>query len=231
MYAAGEGTQEVIAKKFGVGKSIVSRIVRDLKAVRPKGIPTDSGLIAEFTSRARKILWRQDGSDKVNFDKWTARVQELLTDANKDLTKSQAVIWASKEYPCLNRLLSDYDFSAIDPCPELSPDSSQIGFEPEKAVVCDGVTQSHRDSLRWAIDAAGMTRRTGKAPQSCPCDTAWYLYVSAIEDPKDFLGKVNQIEAKGDAESADKRAVRQSGERCIKEINSMLDAMEDGGDA
>jgi hypothetical protein len=64
--------------------------------------------------------------------------------------------------------------------------------------------------------------RTGQRPISCPCDTAYYLYQQAIAEPKDFLGRVGQIESKGVGESEEEKDLKRAGKRSIRELEVML---------
>jgi hypothetical protein len=93
-------------------------------------------------------------------------------------------------------------------------------------VECKGLKQTYRDSLRWAIEAAGKWKGEKEKPTICPCWTAWYLYEQAIDDPKDFLGKVGQVESKGDADSEAQQSARLAGARSVAEIDGMLAELE-----
>jgi hypothetical protein len=91
-------------------------------------------------------------------------------------------------------------------------------------VVNEGKEQTYRESLNWALSAAGEFLRTGQRPTTCPNDAAWFLYVQAIDEPKDFMAKVAQVE-KGDNGEAD-RNTRLSAQRSIAEIEAMLAELE-----
>jgi len=95
--------------------------------------------------------------------------------------------------------------------------------EPE-GVLCLKKEQSYRENLRWAIDAAGEHLRSGKQPAACPNNSSWYLYMQAVKDPKDFLGRVGQIESKGE-EDPD-RELRTSTKHSIEEINMFLESLQ-----
>jgi len=184
----------------------------------------------EFAKRAKSVLWRQDqGKDKPHWDRWKARIEFLNSPAGGGFTKPQAIIRASKEFPCLQRLFREYDVSSYDPTPDSHPQLvMKKDIEPTGTladVLCENIKQSYRESLQWAIEAAGQYQRTGKKPLSCPCDTAYYLYQQAITEPKDFLGRVGQIESKGVGESAEDKDARRAGKRSIKEIELMLEGM------
>ena len=189
--------------------------------------------VTEFAKRVKSVLWRQDtGKVHPTYDSWQSRVAFLQDKEGGAYTKQQAIVRASKEYPCLHRLFREYDLKAFDPNPESHPNLlMKSDLAPNSTlggVICDNISQTYRQSLQWAIDAAGYFQRTGKAPISCPCDTAYYLYQQAIAEPKDFLGRVGQIESKGAVESEDEKDLKRAGKRSIKELEEML--MEIVGD-
>ena len=225
-FVAGE-TVKVLAEEFEVCINTITRVCRDLHAIRPQPRPATIDDLGAFASRAKSILWAQDhGKDHPAFDAWKARVEELKS--NSGLTKNQATVRASKEFPCLSKLFREFDVRKYDPNPESHAHIRHFGEAPPKnsQVRCEGIDQSYRDSLRWAMDAAGRTDRTGERPASCPCDRAWYLYIQAVNDTKDFLTRVGQVESKGDAESEERRSARAAGERSIAEIDGFLAELE-----
>ena len=182
--------------------------------------------VAEFAKRVRSILWREDkGPEKKTYERWQARVAELEAG---DLSHNEAVVRASKEYPCLTRLFREYDVSEFDPHPEAFPVTT--AHEPIKnAPPSAGLEQSHRQNLQWAIEAAGRYIRTGISPASTPNDSAWYLYQQALDEPKDFLGRFNQVETKQSDELEEQRRARRSGQRSIEEIEEMLEMLPKKG--
>ncbi len=186
--------------------------------------------ITEFATRVKKFLWRQDsGKERPKYEAWIKRVAELESSEGAGYTHAQAVVQASKDYTCLFRFFREYDLSAFDPNPDSHPQIRKFGESKSKdisEVICEGKKQPYRQSLQWALDNAGTFRRTGNDPLSCPCDAAWYLYELAKEEPKDFLGKVNQVEMRGDSESEDSRNAKKSGKRSIAEIDMMLAELE-----
>jgi hypothetical protein len=92
----------------------------------------------------------------------------------------------------------------------------------EAEIVSENRAQSHRENLAWAIDAAGRHLRTGEAPQIVPNNAAFFLYKQAIDEPKDFLTKVNQLELKRtEQQNTHKKAC----EKTIAEIDDILAAM------
>ena len=94
-------------------------------------------------------------------------------------------------------------------------------------VAVDGKELSYRENLQWALAAAGEFLRTKKRPVSCPNDSAWFLYCQAIEEPKDFMAKVGQIEAKNLGDETEQNA-RIHARRAIEEIDAMLFEIDQG---
>jgi len=76
--------------------------------------------LTAFRAEARKTLWAQDsGSDKgALYRQWERRIEEL---EKTGLTRPQAMVTASKEFPCLTRLFRQFDLSHYDPDPNLAP--------------------------------------------------------------------------------------------------------------
>ncbi len=179
--------------------------------------------IGEFTKRCRSMLWRNDDVDKKQYKKWESRIQELIKEAK--YTVQQATVQAAKDHPCLKRLFREYDISAFDPNPRSHPMPLSDGGE-NTDIINEGKEQSHRENLHWAIATAGRYLRTNKEPLIVPNDSAYYMYQQACSDPKDFLGKYNQIEAKGDSEADEQRKSRSAGKRRIEEIDEMLSMLE-----
>jgi len=89
-------------------------------------------------------------------------------------------------------------------------------------VFCEETEQTYLDDLRWAKTAAGRFMRTKVKPVRCPNDSAWYLYKQALNDPRDFLTRVGQIESKGDVASVEERDLSRFNKKSVKEINDML---------
>jgi hypothetical protein len=181
----------------------------------------------EFAKRVKSVLWRQEsGKVKSTYDSWKSRVDFLQSSDGGAYSKQQAIVRASKEYPCLHRLFREYDIKAFDPNPESHPNIATLDAVRSDStlagVICENKEQTYRQSLSWAIDAAGKYQRTGQAPISCPCDAAYYLYQQAIAEPKDFLGRVGQIESKGVGESEEEKDLKRAGKRSIKELEAML---------
>jgi len=235
-YVAGE-KQADLAREFGVSTEAISKTCKRRGAIRPriKPDPATASNVAEFAKRARSILWRQNtGTEKPEYDAWTERVEEL---ERGGLDRSRAIVRASKEFRCLHRLFREYDVSEFDPNPESHPTIRHFGghgSSGEEKIRSEGKQQSYRESLRWAIEAAGRHLRTGETPTSCPCDAAYYLFRQAIDEPRDFMGRIGQIESKTDADAEARRNAEKSGRRSIAEIDKMLarlnEESEDDGD-
>ncbi len=188
--------------------------------------------LREFHQRARSVLWRLDPKDsgKEKYHAWEARIEELQKESGCQY--GEAVIRASKEYPSLYRLFREYDVREFDPSPESHAMVRHFG-ESARASVTDGeevdvVIQdqdlSYRDNLSWAMAAAGEFLRTKQNPGLCPNDSAWFLYVQAVEAPKEFMAKVGQIESKND-EGEGRRELIKGGRRSIRELDAMLDEL------
>jgi len=222
-FVAGEAQRD-LAKEFGVCKQTVQDTLSRLGAKRAKPSKASPRDMIEFAQRAKSITWRQDKSkERPTYHSWKDRVEALESKDGGRLTHNQAIVRASKEFPCLNRLFREYNVVDFDPNPESHPAIQHWG-QPATAesVFCEGKEQTYRESLRWAIDAAGRQARTGEQPASCPCDAAWYLYRQAVDEPKDFLAKLGQIESKPDAEAQGRQSIRKESGRSIKEIDSFL---------
>ncbi len=193
-----------------------------------------SRVVTEFAKRVKSALWRQDtGKERPKYDAWVKKVVELESSEGAGYTHAQAIVQASKDYTCLFRLFREYDLSAFDPNPDSHPQIRKFGESKSKdisEVICEGKKQPYRQSLNWALDNAGTYLRTGVEPVTCPNDIAWYLYEQAKAEPKDFLGKVNQVEMRGDSESEDVRNAKKSGRRSIAEIDMMLSELESEDD-
>lgn len=215
-------SQCALAKEFEVSQTTISKVLKRAGKSRPAARPATS--IVEFTKRARSILWRQDGKEKGTYNRWDRLVEELKAD--EGMNPHQAVVQASKDFPCLKQLFREYNVGANDPRPESHPDIRHFG-QPAiaKNIENEGRELSHYDNLVWAIDTAGRTLRTGEEPTSCPNDAAYYLYRQACDDPKDFFGKFTQVDIRGGDEPEQQRLAKKSGERSIEDINVMLKSL------
>jgi hypothetical protein len=145
------------------------------------------------------------------------------------LTKTQALVRASKEFPLLRSLLKEYKdelktYDVTDPAEAISNQSGKAGAVK---VVSRDVELSYRECLRWASQAAGAKLRAGTEPIECPNDTCFYLYRMAIENPKDFMGKMAQVETKIDKDEEVRQNKRMEARRSVAEIQSYLDTLEE----
>ncbi len=219
-WVAGEHRQ-VIADEYGVCLNTIIRVCRDLHAVRMAPKPANAVDMKAFKKRVHSILYNQGaGKNRKQYDTFKERVAALTSGGG--LKANEAVVRAAKEHSCLNQLFREYNVREHDPNPESHPQIQHFREVSDQGVECEQIQQTYRESLRWAAEAAGETARTGKRPMRCPCNTAWYLYKQAENDPKDFLAKLGQVESKGDAESEEKQNARLAGKRSIAEIDSFL---------
>jgi len=92
-------------------------------------------------------------------------------------------------------------------------------------VQSEGREQTYRENLRWALESAGEFARLGLIPETCPNDSAWFLYIQATTDPKDFMAKVSQSELKAEAPEDDHEMKRGS-RRTIEEIHTLLESLK-----
>jgi len=175
-------------------------------------------------------LWAQDvGQEKKSYEKWEKRVDELETTEGGGLSRRQAIVHASKEFGCLGKLFERYDVSDFDPDPNLKPaggpdcgSSTAQSMDLHGVVPIEGIDQSHRDNLVWAMDAAGAYLRTGRKPTTCPNNPSWWLFRQAIEEPKEFLSRFNQVEAKSTDDAEARQRAQRSGKWAIEELEEML---------
>jgi hypothetical protein len=138
------------------------------------------------------------------------------------MTKMQALVTASKEFPQLRKLMDEYDFSDV----EKTVDPTLVQPVDESNTTGDIHVQdrdlSYRENLRWAANAAGLKLRTGKLPATCPNNTAYYLFKMAIEEPKDFMAKVTSVESKIDKEEESRQGMRREALTAEADIHAQL---------
>lgn len=192
------------------------------------GSDTPAGGFGEFKKRARSILWRQDpgaktDEQKTTYNAWAVRVESL--EKNVGRSHREAIVEASKEFPCLHRLFRECDVSMYDRDPTKFPEI-QHGTKPKVKVKSEGKEQTYRENLNWAIFSAGRFLRTGDLPRVCPNDVAYYLFMQAKEEPKDFLSRFNQMEAKS-TDSEENRRTEKVAKRSVDELNSMLEVLDE----
>jgi hypothetical protein len=227
LYVAGLPVTK-IAEECKLHDKTVRNILKRKGVSRPQ---QQSGFVGsdvqEFASRARSVLWRRDGGkQRKTYERWVARCEWWGSVEGGGLSKKQATVQASKEFPQLVKIMKEYDFSeyeVTDPATVIQVD----GFvEGTSDVVDEGKQLSHRDCMRWAANAAGHKGRTGQAPGSCPNNTCWYLYRMAIEEPKDFLAKMTQIESKIDKAEEDRQGTRREALMAAEDIHAQLETLE-----
>jgi transposase len=234
-YLLGESAQKM-AGEFGVSYKTINVLLHkrgamNLSTPGRRSSPTKE--VSNFAHRAKSVLWRQDaGAVKKTYEAWKARVDKLSKENGGPYTKEQAIVQASKDFPCLGKLYREFDVSEHDPNPESHPQHAAgrqqpgASFAEGGGVQNEGVEQGYRENLAWALEAAGTFLRTGTKPTSCPNDTSWYLYTQAVESPKEFLQRVAQVEGKGDHESEEQRNSRKSAKRSADEIDQMLSTLD-----
>lgn len=182
--------------------------------------------IEKFAKAVRKTLWPIGAHNHTEYHAWNDRVAELKKE--KGYTTPQAQVQAAKEQPACLTLFEHYDVADYDPEPG-SHDDAEACMQRKRDnrvqeagnVQNEEIDQSHRDNLTWAMEAAGRFRRTGEEPASCPNDSAYFLYRRAIEEPKEFLARINQLELKKTVDSGEAKAARKS----IEELSLMLESL------
>lgn len=99
-----------------------------------------------------------------------------------------------------------------------------IGVSQEKncQMLCENKTQTYRENLNWALDAAGQFLMTGTRPKTCPNSSAWFLYTQACAEPKDFMAKVNQIESKDMNKGDSGEEVKKGSKKALSDIEKFL---------
>lgn len=181
--------------------------------------------VRAFLSNCRKAIFRSEPGGKA-YKRWEKIVEEFEADGG--MLHREACIQASKDFPCCKKLFVAYAkaLDGIDPIPESHPDlyTEQQDDQPG-GMKCENRELSYRENLDWAIEAAGKERNEGQAPETCPNNTAFYLYHQARENPKEFLGKFTQMAGRGIDEAEEQRHARKGGERSISEIEEMLETL------
>lgn len=184
--------------------------------------------IKDFTSKARRLLWRMDegtGKQKANYHKWEARIKELQEGSG--LEKKVAIVQASKDFSILLPLFREFDVSRYDlDLDEKGKVGTAVSQEKLQAVVSEGKKLSRLEELEWACEAAGKFLRTREMPETCPNDAAFFLLQRAIDEGKHFLDKVMQMTCRNMDEAEQQRRANLSGQRSIEEIEAMLEVIE-----
>ena len=231
-YESGEAAK-CLADEFGITHNTIVRYlngsgVKMKKCGRPVTPKTLPGIaMAEFAKRARSIVWREEhGKNHPTYERWNNAINKLKKGSG--YSQQQAMVQISKDYPCLKRLFREYDVSEFDPHPGSHPDTPTIGLpdSPAVEIECLGEEKSYRENLNWAMDAAGEYLRIGIHPVLCPNNQAYYLYIQATENPKDFMQRLGQVESKGDSELDEQRSLRNGSKKSIREIEEMLETLD-----
>lgn len=176
---------------------------------------------AGFEQKAKSVLWRRivgPKKERPDYVQWKSSIEDWIS--KREVSRNQAVVNASLLFDCLIPVIAEYDLT-------------EYGIEKAKkntrsvAIPSLNVKQSFRENLRWAINAAGKQMRTKERPEECPNDAAWYLYQQALGDPKDFLAKVGQAEAKASVKEEIEENEKRQATRSIEDIDEMLASLEE----
>ena len=220
-----------ICKDFSVTAPTLKRYIIEAGAwgsVREREPPIRDKGLGAFLKKVRKILWHLDRDKKhPTYYEWKKQVGELR--AIHNYPYGVAAVRAAKEFPATWNLFAKYDVVEFDPFPDSHPGLKHYRnmknySSGEPVIRNDNIVQTHRENLNWALEAAGKWHISSKEPASCPNASAYYLYKQAIADPKDFMGRINQVEMKSDGGIG---AAKKSGQRSVSEIDSMLETLEE----
>jgi len=185
--------------------------------------------IQKFRSRARSILWNYSPAA---YKAWEQEIEKLL-EQHEDWSRDEALVLACKNYKQLAELFKVYDVSIYDKFPDLHPNikrSAPVQVEDDNCrpiPVCENLNMSHREQLRWALDAAGQYAAAGIEPESCPCWGAYYLYLQAQDNPKEFMTKLASSEAKVDQQAEFADSIRSSSRKSVTEIDEILTMIDE----
>ncbi len=178
--------------------------------------------IERFEVEAKKLLWAKShtkGNKHPDYDAWKTRIAEVTS--QKKISRLEAVLIASKECTCLAPLMNEYDFESYGIVGSPNIKEGHIG------IVCLNEELSYRDNLRWALGAAGEMQRSRVPPIECPNNSAWYLYTQAIQDPKDFLQRLGQVESKVLESERESEDTKRQSKRSILELDEQLATLEE----
>ncbi len=92
-------------------------------------------------------------------------------------------------------------------------------------IVNENQKLSLKNNLLWAIQSAGLKLRTGEEPRSCPNDQAYFLFMQALDAPKDFMTKFTQVLNKVVDYSDEKELNRQT-KMALMDIDEQLKTLE-----
>jgi hypothetical protein len=106
--------------------------------VRPK---KSLAVVRNFATEARRVLWAHDNGRPAGtmYRQWLQRVMFLESANGGRLTRQQAIIVASKEFPCLATLFRRFSVEEYDPAPHVSCAGTGGDFEAEAAPILDPV--------------------------------------------------------------------------------------------
>jgi len=200
------------------------RVVKPKAPEKPDSPRIPGTAFKEFEKRCHSKLWRLEPGDRARptFHRFEARVEELKR-LDPELSHPSAVVRAAKEFPSLTHLFREYDLTRYDTHPDVYPVTTREHDVPgDDEIPSAEVEQTYIDDLRWAGRAAGRKLRTGRDPGSCPNDRAWYLYQMALDEGKDFLGKLQQAEAKDTEETSRTRKGGKLDQLQAAQIETML---------
>lgn len=222
-YGKGE-TAAALAKEFDVSPATMAKYVAGTKKpLTLKALPQSSSM-ARFKKEARSLIWRRGDKGKT-YKEWEAKIAEL---EKGGIPHWQAVFQASKDFLCLEGLFSKHDVSEFDPRPGSHPHVETYSQSPQPGnIQCENKEKTHRENLQWAIDAAGRHKATKEVLTVCPNWSAYYLYQEAVNEPQKFLTTFNQIEGKCVNDPDEDRIAAKSGKGAIKELNQMLETLEE----
>ena len=227
--------QNKLAGEYGVAVGTVTKIINEAGLKRYGDEPDLPSELQEpekklsqyvkFVTEVKEIL-RDQAFDGKGIDAHTTWMNWVEILGKEGFTRQQAVVEGSKGFACLRRLYMKYDVWEFDTKPDSHPDikhkRDMQKSKDTKSVPSDGRELSYRENIRWAAAAAGRWLRIRKEPESTPNDSAWFFYVMAKEEPKDFMTKISAVEAKDTGEGEDERVTRREGNRMIKQLDDMI---------
>lgn len=216
---------QIIAESLDVTMEEIKKYIQQIgnESVASPESGEQVTVFEKFAKTVRQFLWRHGGKEHREYKEWNELVKELREGG---LSKTQAIIQATKDFPSCYHIFREFDVSEWDP----NPDSHPEIFQCVKATHLEGPEnegrkQSHRENLNWALEAAGLFLRTNEQPKICPNDKAYFLYRQACSDGKEFLTKVTQVESKSGSDEEADRLSKQGSERSIQELEEMLETL------
>lgn len=227
-YEFGESLRS-LARDFSVGPQTIERWMGKRGAHQGVFRFNDGNLtnehreVQDFLRRVHRLIIRSSPDREYTaWKKYIALVDELFKEGK--LTKLEASVTAAKKFPVAEKAFKDdkshkkYD---IDKKP-LMPVAKPVASAPQDGrIVNENIDMTYRENLAWAVKTIGREQRTGERPKTCPNDTAFWLYEQAKKEPKEFLTKVNNIEAKNTSKE-DEKERRKSEQRSIDDLDMML---------